>query len=522
MVETDVLIIGTGIAGCITALELAKSGTKVSLITKADQLEDTNTRKAQGGIVYKGEGDSPELLERDVMEAGAQACWKPAVEVMAHEGPKLVKQLLIDEYEVEFTRNDEFDLTNEAAHSLPRILHVQDNTGETLEDKLVKAVKRQNNIKVYPNHVLIDLLTYEHHVSSPLSISIYKEPTCIGAYIFDKKQKKAKKILAKAVVLATGGLGQLFAYTTNPSIATGDGFAAAYRAGAKLINMEYIQFHPTAFYRKYRENVCDFLISEAVRGEGGRLKNLAGEEFMPKYSKQGSLATRDVVARAIQQEMVERKEGWVLLDIASYKDAGWIKSRFPTIYEECMKYGIDATRQPIPVVPAAHFACGGVRADLNGSTTLNRLYAVGEVACTGLHGANRLASTSLLEGLVWGYRAAKHIEKHWKNYESIELPEVPDWIETGYQEPDPALIYQDWVTIKSTMWNYVGLVRSTQRLARANHDLRNLWQEIEDFYRNAKLNQMLIELRHGVQTALVVANAAWRNKQSRGCHYRID
>jgi L-aspartate oxidase len=519
MVETDALVIGTGIAGCITALELAKRGIKVTLISKANQLEDTNTRKAQGGIIHKGKGDSPGLLDKDIMEAGAQACWKPAVKVVAEEGPKLVKKLLIDEYGVEFSRDErgEFDLTHEAGHSLPRILHAYDKTGEVIEDRLVKAVKLQKNIKAYPNHILIDLLTYEHHVLSPLSI--YEEPTCIGAYIFDERQKKVKKFLAKVIVLASGGLGQLFAYTINPAVATGDGFAAAYRAGAKLINMEYVQFHPTAFYRK---EGCNFLISETLRGEGGRLKNLAGEEFMQKYSKQGSLATRDVVARAIHQEMVKRKEGWVLLDIASYKDGRWIKRRFPTIYKECIKYGIDIAKQPIPVVPAAHFACGGVRADLNGSTTLNRLYAVGEVACTGLHGANRLASTSLLECLVWGYRAAKHIVKHWKNYENSDLPEVPDWIETGYQEPDPALVYQDWVTIKNTMWNYVGLVRSTQRLARANHDLRNLWQEIEDFYRNVKLNRMLIELRQGIQTALVVVHAAWRNKQSRGCHYRIN
>ena len=519
MIETDVLIIGTGIAGCITALELAKSGIKVSLITKANQLEDTNTNKAQGGIIYKGLGDSPKLLQKDILGAGAQACWEPAVEVVAHEGPKLVERLLIDEYGVEFTRNErgEFDLTCEAGHSLPRILHAKDMTGEAIENKLVKAVRHQKNIRIYPNHVLIDLLTYEHHVPSPLSV--YEEPTCIGAYIFDEQQKKVKKILAKAIVLATGGLGQLFAYTINPSIATGDGFAAAYSAGAKLINMEYVQFHPTAFYRK---EGCDYLISETVRGEGGRLKNLAGKEFMQKYSKQGSLATRDIIARAIHQEIVERKEGRVLLDIASYKDANWIKRRFPNIYRECVKYGIDITKQPIPVVPAAHFACGGVKTDLNGSTSLNRLYAVGEVACTGLHGANRLASTSLLECLVWGYRAAKHIVNHWKNYESFDLPEVPDWIETGYQELDPALIYQDWITIKNTMWNYVGLVRSTQRLARATHDLRNLWQEIDDFYRNAKLNRSIIELRHGIQTALVVAQDAWRNKQSRGCHYRID
>ncbi|HIH96823.1 MAG TPA: L-aspartate oxidase [Thermoplasmata archaeon] len=519
MVETDVLIIGTGIAGCVTALELAKSGIRVSLITKAEELKETNTRKAQGGIIYKGEGDSPELLRKDIMKAGDQACWEPAVETVAREGPGLVKKLLIEEYGVEFTRDEkgEFSITNEAGHSLSRVLHAEDKTGEVIEEGLIKAVKRQKNIKIYGDHVLIDLLTYEHHVPSPLSA--YKEPTCLGAYIFDVREKRVKKFLAKTTVLATGGLGQLFAYTINPSIATGDGFAAAYRAGAKLINMEYIQFHPTAFYRK---EGCDFLISETVRGEGGRLKNLAGEEFMLKYSKQGSLATRDVVARAIHQEMIERKEGWALLDLASYGDGKWIKRRFPTIYEECMKHGIDITKQSIPVVPAAHFACGGVKTDLEGCTNLNHLYAVGEVACTGLHGANRLASTSLLECLVWGHRAAKHVERHWKSYESFDTPEVPGWIETGRQESDPALIYQDWDTIKNTMWNYVGLVRSTQRLTRANHDLQNLWQEIEEFYRNARLNRMLIELRHGIQTALVVANAAWRNKQSIGCHYRVD
>ncbi len=518
--DTDVLVIGTGVAACSAALELAKKGHQITMVTKGDRPEESNTYHAQGGIIYKGEKDRPELLVKDIQEAGAGATWSPAAQILAQEGPQLVEDILIKKVQVPFNVNEEgkLDLTEEAAHSMRRIIHSDDFTGKAIETSLIQHVSKIPQITILTNHVAIDLITPEHHSLDPLAI--YPPTSCLGAYVFNARDRKATKITAAVTILATGGLGQAFLHTTNPDGATGDGFAMAYRAGAKLINMEYVQFHPTTLFHKDAKR---FLISESVRGEGAVLKTPKGKTFMEKYHPLGSLAPRDVVARAIHEEMVEHGYKYVLLDLASYMDSEAVRRRFPMIYETCLQYGIDMTKEPIPVVPAVHFSCGGVKVDLWGKTSINRLFAVGEVSCTGLHGANRLASTSLLEGLVWGNRAARWIHQNWEEYIK-EIPPFPitDWIDTGMEEPDPALIKQDLINLRHIMWNYVGLVRTRKRLKRAITDLRHLWREVEDFYKYAKLHQKLLELRNGIQTGLIITRAAQRNHTSRGCHFRKD
>ena len=518
MIKTDILVIGSGIAGLTAALKAYEEGFDVTVITKGKRPEECNTDHAQGGIIYKGEGDSEELIIRDILEAGAGAGNPEAAEIIARYGPRLVKEILIDKVKVPFSRTPDgkLDYTEEGAHSVRRIIHADDLTGRAIERSLLKYISERTEIKIHTNHVAIDLLTLQHHCRDP--INVYKPPECLGAYVYSVEERKVKRFIAKATILATGGLGQIFLHTTNPEGATGDGFAMAYRAGVRLINMEYIQFHPTTLYHKDAKR---FLISESVRGEGAVLKTPDGEPFMEKYHPLGSLAPRDVVSRAIHEEMTEKGYKYVLLDLASYMDPERIKKRFPHIYETCLKFGIDITKEPIPVVPAVHFACGGVKTNMWAETEMKRLFAVGETACTGLHGANRLASTSLLEGLVFGVRAVERIKQTWSELRK-DLPEPAPWIDTGEYEPDPALIHQDWITLKHIMWNYVGLVRTEKRLKRAIYDLRHLWWEVEEFYRKAKITKQLIELRNGILTGLVIARAAYTNRESRGCHYRKD
>ena len=518
IVKSDVLVVGTGIGGLVTAMFLAESGFKVNVITKGERPEESNTDNAQGGIIYKGEEDSKELLVKDILEAGAGASNPEAAEILAEYGPKLVEEVLIKKVRVNFNRREDgsFDLTEEGAHSVRRILHADDLTGRAIERSLLNYISGLENVEIYTSHVAIDILTLQHHCRNP--VFVYKQPEALGVYAYSEKEKRVKRFVAKATVIATGGLGQIYLHTTNPDVATGDGFAMAYRAGLPLINMEYIQFHPTTLYHKDAKR---FLISESVRGEGAVLKTPDGKEFMKKYHPLGSLAPRDVVSRAIHEEMTENGYKYVLLDLASYMDAEKIKERFPNIYKTCLKYGIDITKEPIPVVPAVHFACGGIKVNMWSETDMKRLFAVGEVACTGVHGANRLASTSLLEGLVFGWRAAERIKQRWNEF-SQEFPEPIPWIDTGEFKPDPALINQDWITLKHIMWNYVGLVRTEKRLKRAIYDLRHLWWEVEEFYRKAKITRQLIELRNGILVGLVVARAAFRNRESRGCHFRKD
>jgi L-aspartate oxidase len=372
-------------------------------------------------------------------------------------------------------------------------------------------------VTLLTGHTAVDLLTPAHHALDRLAV--YEEPSCVGAYVLQQSTGRVACCLAKATILATGGLGQIFLRTTNPPGARGDGLAMAYRAGARVINCEFVQFHPTAFSKT---NAPCFLISEAVRGAGARLVDERGQPFMQKYDPEWKdLAARDVVSRSIHQEMLARSLTNVYLDAASVLDAAVIKDSFPSIYERCLAHGVDMTREPVPVVPAAHYFCGGVWADEWGRSTLRNLYAVGEVSCTGVHGANRLASTSLLEGLVWGVRAARHIAQALPSLTLFDASGIPPWKQTGVEQPDAALINQDMQAIKHIMWNYVGLVRTDRRLQRAIRELRHLEFEIERFYRAVQLTDSILGLRNAVRSALVVTIAAWENKQSVGCHYRM-
>jgi L-aspartate oxidase len=518
-VETDVLILGCGIAGASAALRLAEdSQRQITIVTRVPDPEESNSRYAQGGIVSLGEDDSEALIVRDILEAGAGLSLLAAAEILAHEGPELVQKILIDQAGVPFDRTPEggLDFGMEGAHSRARILHVGDTTGRAIIQAMHVLLRQKPNIRIVHSATAVDLITFPHHARDPLAI--YRPLSCHGAYIFDHADGTVHRYLAGTTVLATGGLGRIYRHTTNPEGARGDGLAMAYRAGAHVINAEFIQFHPTVLAAPGGEG---FLISEAVRGEGGRLLTPEGRAFMADYSPEWKdLAPRDVVARAIHREMVENDYHHVLLDI-SFLPAETIRARFPSIYARCLETGIDITRQPIPVVPAAHYFCGGVWTDFDGRTTLPGLYAAGEVACTGLHGANRLASTSLLEGLVWGRRAADDIAGG-GGLPRVDPAEVPSW-EPGVSEPaDPALIWRDMRTIQYTMWHYVGLIRSTVRLERALSDLYHLKEEIEGFYETTRLNDALIGLRHAIQAALIVATAAKHNRVSIGCHYLED
>ena len=517
MLKTDVLILGTGIAGCVAALRLAENKRiEILLVTKDEDIRRSSTLRAQGGIAARGLNDSKEKLKKDILVAGDGLCNETAVDILAEEGPELIKEVLIGKVGVEFNRSEgKLDYTREAAHSERRILYKNDHTGEEMENKLIKALKKNKNIKILTNHTLIDLLTLPHHATDRMRI--YKNKKCVGCYLLDNENGNVKTVLSKKIILATGGIGQIYLRTTNPEIATGDGLAAAARAGVEIINAEYVQFHPTSLFHRDADS---FLISESVRGEGAKLKNERGKLFMKKYDKSGSLAPRDIVARGIYEEILGSKKDFVYLDLVSYLDRKYIEKRFPLINETCLKYGLDITKEMIPVAPTAHYFCGGVRVDEFGKSSLENLYAIGEVSCTGVHGANRLASISLLEGLVFANRCAEDISEKIKNSKLTQKRDIKPWIYIGDQTADPALIKQDWTSVKSIMWNYVGIIRTEERLERAVLDLNYLKHRIEKFYRNVCLSKDLLELRNGVQTALIVTEAAKKNRESRGCHYR--
>jgi L-aspartate oxidase len=522
--RTDVLIIGCGIAGATTALRLARNPRRhITVVTRARDQRESNTLYAQGGIVARGIDDHAELLMADIIAAGADGTSPDAARILAKEGPVLLHEILEETAGVSFDRDTEGNplFTREAAHSRRRILHVSDGTGKAIMDGLISALRNCPNVTIESNTTAVDLITFPHHSRDPLDN--YRDITCHGAYMFNREERTVHRYLAAATVLATGGLGRIYRNTTNPAGARGDGLAMASRAGARIANAEYVQFHPTALAVPGAEG---FLISEAVRGEGGILITPDGQRFMAAYSPEWKdLAPRDIAARAIHHEMEKNNYPYVLLDIASQMPAVTIRERFPGIYNQCLKFGIDITNEPIPVVPAAHYFCGGVLVDEWGRSNIQNLYAVGEISCTGVHGANRLASTSLLEGLVWGNRAAQHIEESLSggNIQRTEFENVPPWDESGLvAEADPALIQGDMQTIQNIMWHYVGLVRSDERLSRAIRELRHLWNEIETFYRTTKLDDGLIGLRNAVEVALIVAQAALHNRQSRGCHYRQD
>jgi L-aspartate oxidase len=538
------LVIGTGIAGLTTAFSLASAGLKVLLVTKATDPADCNTAWAQGGIIYQGENDSPDKLVQDVLRAGAGISNEEAARFLAEEGPKVVKTLLLDEMHVPFsTAEGELDLTQEGAHSMPRIIHAGDATGRAIETTLLNRVKAEPNITLATNITAIDLLTTHHH---PTDIQVRYRLTneCLGAYLLDNKTNEVYTVFADYTVLATGGVGQIYLHTTNTRSAIGDGVVMAQRAGARVMNAEYVQFHPTALADKKANH---FLISEALRGEGARLRNQRGEYFMERYAPDlKDLAPRDIVARAIVEELTRNKDEFVYLDLANFYDGHEPpRERFPNIYKACKDLGVDIERDPIPVVPAAHYFCGGVLVNTNGETTLSRLYAIGETSCSGLHGANRLASTSLLEGLTWGYYAAQSIIAKRESASSSASPAVhrafssmgagtgavptailqtvPDWQAPGKENrEDPALILQDWTTIQNTMWNYVGIVRTFERLKRALSDMQHLGSRLTKYYHESMISKSIVELFHGQQMATIVAQAAIRNPRSIGAHFRKE
>ena len=516
----DVLIIGCGIAGGTAALRASDDpSVRVCVVSASPDLQESNTLYAQGGIIHCGPEDNPELLMADLTRAGDGLNNPAAVSLLAHEGPPLLKELLLGRLRVPFARRADGSLEyiKEAAHSTKRILHHGDATGRAIEEKLVAAVQARPNVHILTRHTAVDLLTPAHHSLNRLSV--YDPLSCVGAYVFDQASARVITILARKVILASGGLGRIFLHTTNPPGARGDGLAMAHRAGARIINAEYVQFHPTAFY--HRGN-AEFLISEALRGAGARLLNAAGEPFMARYSPEWKdLAPRDVVARSIHEEMLSTGALCVYLDLKSYLPREEILVHFPTIYEAALRFGVDITKDVIPVVPAAHYFCGGVWVDLNGRTSIRDLYAVGEVSCTGVHGANRLGSASLLEGMLWGWRAAADAVATLPTSPTMEPDLIPPWDDEGLVEnADPALILQDVNTIQHIMWNYVGLVRTTPRLERALRDLHDLRRDIDRFYATTRLTDSLIGLRNSVQTAFLVTQAAWSNKRSNGCHYR--
>jgi len=514
--EADVLIIGCGIAGASAALAAAKGGRSVVVITKHEQLEESNTFYAQGGIVSLGPDDHPELLMQDILETGDHANNPAAVELLSEEGKQLVDDILIRELDIPFARTspDQLDYAHEAAHSRRRILHVEDTTGKTLEEKYISRLKTFDNVRFLPDHTAVDLLTIPHHSTEPSAF--YKKPRCIGAYVLDNAAQRVITVFAAHTVLATGGCGAVFLYSSNPRGAIGDGYAMAHRAGARIVNMEYIQFHPTSLFHR---DADAFLISETVRGEGARLKTKNGRLFMQNYNAKKELAPRDEVTRAIYEEMTNSNSNYVLLDLAGYAKID-IAQRFPNIHRTCLEYGIDITKDPIPVVPAAHYCCGGILVDEWGRSSLENLYAVGEVSCTGIHGANRLASISLLEGLVWGTRAGCHIANRAPDRSVYRTDDIRDWYYPRNEEAiDPALINQDWLFIRNTLWNYAGIIRTRKRLDRAQADLDYLRHRIEKFYKSARMDPKLIGLRHGILVALLITRAALNNPVSRGAHY---
>jgi L-aspartate oxidase len=521
------LILGTGIAGLTAALKFAEHA-KVTIVTKAEP-EEGATRYAQGGIASVwSKTDTFEEHLQDTLEAGAGLCHEDVVDVCVHEGPARVRELI--EWGVPFTLRDgvqapvgdpaeAFDLHREGGHRKRRILHADDLTGWAIERTLLERARAHKNVEILDHHVAIDLITE----GKLLRRWRRDGGRCLGAYVLDTRQGRVRTLASDLTVLATGGAGKAYLYTTNPDTATGDGVAMAHRAGARVANMEFFQFHPTCLYHPSAKN---FLITEALRGEGAVLRNAAGVEFMAKHHAMGSLAPRDVVARAIDMEMKRTGDRHVFLD-ATHLPASELREKFPNIAKTCAGFGIDITSQPIPVVPAAHYMCGGVLVDLNGQSTVQGLYAVGEVSCTGLHGANRLASNSLLEAVVYADRVVRSgipLLQEARTQAASRVPQaLPEW-DTGRAVPleDQIDIAANWMEIRSTLWNYVGIVRSTSRLERAKHRLDLIREEVDRAYWHYLLSKDLIELRNLTLVAQLIIQCASLRKESRGLHYTVD
>ena len=511
-IKTDCLVIGSGIAGSLYAYMIAQSGLKCVLIS-AGKLNDCNSNLAQGGIVYEPNKNFDDLI-KDIQKAGCNICNEEIVQIMCKSGFEAVEKYFTKTFKTAFNRDEKGNLlfTKEAAHSKKRIIYSNDSTGRAIIEAMQKALKKQKNLTILEDTTALDLLTLSHN--STLETDVYKPLSCFGAYGLNNKTGEVCAICAKKTILATGGIGQIYKHTTNCPQSFGHGIAMAYRIGARVINMEYTQFHPTAFAKGRSA-----LISEAVRGEGAILINNKKEPFMAKYHALKDLAPRDIVARAIEEERLKTGADCVYLDLSSMT-ADFIKKRFPHIYKTCLEAGVDITKEPIPVVPAMHYFCGGIWTDEKARTNIFNLNAIGECACNGFHGANRLASTSLLEACASALICAKEDIKELKT-KNFYIPKPKEW-QSPKQEPDENLILQDILTLKNTMWNYVGLVRSKSRLDRAEKILRHLKNEIDSFYKDYKLTPNLLNLRNGTQVALLVVYAALKHKNSCGTHFRID
>lgn len=536
-IETDCLVLGAGLAGSAYALHAARAGLRVELLSLAEPLV-ANSDWAQGGIIY-GAGTDPEQLARDILEASAGTANPAAIEQLVREGPSAVKELLLDELRVDFDRrpDGELDFTREGGHHERRIIHTRDTTGHSILAAVAAKVDATPGIARRSGHVAVDLLTLSHNAADPAHR--YEPLTCFGCYALDTASGEVIAITARKTILATGGLGGVYLHTTNQPGSVGHGVAMAYRVGARVIDLEYVQFHPTVFFPR---DGAPFLITEALRGEGAVIVDARGRRFMDKLHPLGSLAPRDIVARAISQHLAATGDACAFLDLAALKPE-FIRERFPAIHARCLAAGIDITRERIPIVPAAHFSCGGVHTDLQGRTNVRDLNAIGETACTGLHGANRLASTSLLECLVSAraaatadvaeLTAAKLLIKNFSpevaaaesaageeklSIKNFVRPTAREW-RSPARVADPLLLQQDLHQIRQTMWNYAGIIRSPRRLARARRILLELREDIQAFYRDCRPTRELIELRNAVQTALLVVHAASLNPVSKGCHY---
>jgi len=519
-----VIIIGGGLAGLSLALRLAERGLGVTILSKSE-LDEGSTRYAQGGIAaVLGEDDSYQAHIKDTIEAGGGLCERRAVEFVVKNAPGAIRWLI--ERGVSFSRRDdgarrEFHLAREGGHSHRRVIHAADATGAEVEVTLEQMARKHPRIRLMENHIAIDLITSKKHGAEKNAAAKTGKTTapnaCLGVYAYDLRRKQTISLPCRHLALATGGASKAYLYTSNPDTSTGDGIAMAWRAGCRVANMEFVQFHPTCLYHPHAKS---FLISESVRGEGGKLVHADGRRFMPKYDRRAELAPRDIVARAIDLEMKINGCDNVYLDI-SHQPAAFIHKHFPTISARCLELGLDMTREPLPVVPAAHYTCGGVVTDLDGRTDIGNLYAIGETGCTGLHGANRLASNSLLECMVFAESCAERIAA--AAFDAREFAPPPKWDESQVTDPDERIVVaHNWDELRRCMWDYVGIVRTEKRLTRAAHRIALLREEIREFYSNFRISNDLIELRNLAQVAELIVRSAMSRKESRGLHSMRD